>query len=212
MKNLIILIVSALLLNACANKSTFAQVHQISKNTVCSPCSTDSSFEARIKGLLYVSDIGIQCCPNKRTLDTNIALKKVYLHRFYDLKEDQKILLFNDKKLFVDVQFNAVFYTYLEQELKARGIVIVDNNQNNSPYISKIDLNFSAYSARKDSTGLHSKLVGVLKVSDINKDRNFTIRTKQDVEGFKNIKEITFYTHLLIKQMANKAASIISEL
>ncbi|EPW4237330.1 outer membrane lipoprotein MapA, partial [Campylobacter jejuni] len=60
--------------------------------------------------------------------------------------------------------------------------------------------------------GLHSKLVGVLQVSDINKNKKFTIRTKQDVQGFDDLKETTFYTHLLIKQMANKAASLISEL
>ncbi|EOH3945654.1 hypothetical protein ACL646_001765, partial [Campylobacter jejuni] len=59
---------------------------------------------------------------------------------------------------------------------------------------------------------LHSKLVGVLQVSDINKNKKFTIRTKQDIQGFDDLKETTFYTHLLIKQMANKAASLISEL
>ncbi|EIR5587230.1 hypothetical protein LW861_001902, partial [Campylobacter jejuni] len=52
----------------------------------------------------------------------------------------------------------------------------------------------------------------VLQVSDINKNKKFTIRTKQDVQGFDDLKETTFYTHLLIKQMANKAASLISEL
>ncbi|HBK1660382.1 TPA: hypothetical protein LGB13_000841 [Campylobacter coli] len=49
-------------------------------------------------------------------------------------------------------------------------------------------------------------------MSDINKNKKFTLRTKQDVQGFENLKDISFYTHLLIKQMANKAASIISEL
>lgn len=55
-------------------------------------------------------------------------MKKVYLHRFYDLKEEQKVLNAKGKKLFVDVNFNAVFYTYLKQELEARGIVVLDNN------------------------------------------------------------------------------------
>ncbi|EAJ7155400.1 hypothetical protein APK54_01805, partial [Campylobacter jejuni] len=64
----------------------------------------------------------------------------------------------------------------------------------------------------QDAIGLHSKLVGVLQVSDINKNKKFTIRTKQDIQGFDDLKETTFYTHLLIKQMANKAASLISEL
>ncbi|TEY10946.1 hypothetical protein ELQ27_24195, partial [Campylobacter sp. CH185] len=81
-----------------------------------------------------------------------------------------------------------------------------DNNDQNSPYVSKIDLEFISYGATQDTTGLHSKLVGVLQVSDINKNKKFTIRTKQDVQGFDDLKETTFYTHLLIKQMANKAA------
>lgn len=139
-------------------------------------------------------------------------MKKVYLHRFYDLKEGQKVLNAKGKKLFVDVNFNAVFYTYLKQELEARGIVVLDNNNQNSPYVSKIDLEFISYGATQDAIGLHSKLVGVLQVSDINKNKKFTIRTKQDVQGFDDLKETTFYTHLLIKQMANKAASLISEL
>lgn len=75
-------------------------------------------------------------------------------------------------KLFVDVNFNAVFYTYLKQELEARGIVVLDNNDQNSPYVSKIDLEFISYGATQDAIGLHSKLVGVLQVSDINKIRN----------------------------------------
>lgn len=202
----------ALLLNACASKNTFAQVNQISKNTTCSSCESPSGFEAKIKGLLYVSDIGIECCANKRTLDTGVALKKVYLHRFYDLKEEQKVLDAKGQKLFVNLDFNAVFYTYLKQELQSRGIVVLDNNNANSPYVTKIDFNFINYSAKQDSIGLHSKLVGVLSVSDINRNKKFTLRTNQDVKGFEDLKDTTFYTHLLIKQIANKAASLISEL
>ncbi|EIM3960300.1 hypothetical protein LM822_001828, partial [Campylobacter jejuni] len=117
-KKFLIFIVPILFLSACATKQdTFAQVNQISKNSQCSSCESPGGFEAKIKGLLYISDVGIQCCANKRTLDTGIALKKVYLHRFYDLKEEQKVLNAKGKKLFVDVNFNAVFYTYLKQEL-----------------------------------------------------------------------------------------------
>ncbi|EAI3523322.1 hypothetical protein E4P78_03190 [Campylobacter coli] len=212
-KKFLIFIVPILFLSACATKQdTFAQVNQISKNSQCSSCESPDGFEAKIKGLLYISDVGIQCCANKRTLDTGIALKKVYLHRFYDLKEGQKVLNAKGKKLFVDVNFNAVFYTYLKQELEARGIIVLDDNKANSPYVTKIDLAFTGYSAKQDSLGLHSRLVGVLSLSDINKNKKFTLRTKQDVQGFENLKDISFYTHLLIKQMANKAASIISEL
>jgi len=198
--------------NACASKNTFAQVSQISKNTQCYSCESANGFEAKIKGLLYVSDVGIQCCADKRTLDTGVALKKVYLHRFYDLREEQKILNSNGQRLFVNVQFNSVFYVYLKEELKFRGIEVLESNENNSPYVSKIDLSFIDFSSSQDSVGLHSRLVGVLSVSDINKNKKFTIRTRQDVRGFDNLREISFYTHLLIKQMANKAASIISSL
>lgn len=211
-KKILFCTIALFMLGACAKQNTFTQVNSIAKNSKCSRCESADGFEAKIKGLLYVSDVGIQCCANKRTLDTSIALKKVYLHRFYDLKEEQKVLNAKGQKLFVDVQFNAVFYKYLKQELEARGIVVLDNNEHNSPYISKIDLNFISYNSSQDSLGLHSKLVGVLQVSDINKNKKFTIRTKQDVQGFENLKDITFYTHLLIKQMANKAAGIISEL
>ncbi len=184
-KKILFFIALALFLNACASKqNTFTQVNQLSKASQCVPCESSSGFEAKIKDLLYVSDIGIQCCANKRTLDTGVALKKVYLHRFYDLKEEQK----------------------------ARGIIVLDDNKANSPYVTKIDLAFTGYSAKQDSLGLHSRLVGVLSLSDINKNKKFTLRTKQDVQGFENLKDISFYTHLLIKQMANKAASIISEL
>nr|WP_152778855.1 outer membrane lipoprotein MapA [Campylobacter hepaticus] len=204
---------SILFLNACASKQdTFSQVNQIAKKTQCVPCESLEGFEAKIKGLLYISDIGIRCCANKRTLDTGVALKKVYLHRFYDLKENQKVLNVKGKKLLVDVNFNAVFYVYLKQELEARGIIVLDNNEQDSPYVSKIDLNLVSYNALEDAIGLHSRLVGVLHVSDINKNKKFTIRTKQEVQGFNDLKEITFYTHLLIKQMANKAASLISDL
>nr|WP_152800382.1 outer membrane lipoprotein MapA [Campylobacter hepaticus] len=204
---------SILFLNACASKQdTFSQVNQIAKKTQCVPCESLEGFEAKIKGLLYISDIGIRCCANKRTLDTGVALKKVYLHRFYDLKENQKVLNVKGKKLLVDVDFNAVFYVYLKQELEARGIIVLDNNEQDSPYVSKIDLNLVSYNALEDAIGLHSRLVGVLHVSDINKNKKFTIRTKQEVQGFNDLKEITFYTHLLIKQMANKAASLISDL
>ena len=212
-KNFIFCLLALFMLGACASKQdNFAQVNQISKSTKCTSCEDPQSFEARIRGLFYVSDVGILCCANKRTLDTSVALKKVYLHRFYDLAEDQKVLLTDKRKYLIDLKFNAVFYTYLKQELEARGIEVLENNDKNSPYVTKIDLDFTNYFSRKDSIGLHSRIVGVLSVKDINKDKKFTIRTKQDVQGFENLQEITFYTHLLLKQMANKAASVISSL
>ncbi len=211
-KNFIFALIALFAFSACSSKNTFAQVNQLSQSIECVSCDDPRGFEAKIKGLLYVSDVGIACCANKRTLDSAVALKKVYLHRFYDLKEEQKILFQNDKKYLISLNFNAIFYTYLKQELEARSIKVLENNSENSPYVTKIDLSFVDFNSKKDATGLHSRLVGVLSVKDINRNKKFTIRTKQDVEGFENLKEITFYTHLLIKQMANKAASVISSL
>ena len=132
-------------------------------------------------------------------------------------KDDADYVLFKVSKMEGEFDENLAKFLkdnpkYLKQELEARGIVVLDNNDQNSPYVSKIDLEFISYGATQDAIGLHSKLVGVLQVSDINKNKKFTIRTKQDVQGFDDLKETTFYTHLLIKQMANKAASLISEL
>ncbi|KAA6227079.1 MULTISPECIES: outer membrane lipoprotein MapA [unclassified Campylobacter] len=211
LKNLILCILAAFLLNACSS-NTYSQVNQIANNTQCYSCESSQAFEARIKGLYYVSDMGIKCCASKRTLDSSVAIKKVYLHRFYDLKEEEKVLNTDTRTYLVDVQFHTAFYIYLKQELEARHIEVLDDNNNNSPYVSKIDLSFTGFNSKQDTTGLHSRLVGVLSVKDINKDKKFTLRTKQDVEGFSNLRDISFYTHLLIKQMANKAASLISEL
>ncbi len=212
MRTLVFCLFAVFMLGACASKNTFAQVNQLSDKSPCTSCEDPRGFEAKIKGLLYVSDVGIVCCANKRTLDTGVALKKIYLHRFYDLREDQKVLFEGSRKYLIDLNFNAVFYVYLKQELEARGVKVLENNSNNSPYVTKIDLSFVDFNSKKDSLGLHSRLVGVLSVKDINRDKKFTIRTRQDVEGFENLKQTPFYTHLLIKQMANKVASIISSL
>lgn len=212
LKSLILCLFTALILSGCASRNdAFAQVNQVAKNSKCYPCESEQGFEAKIKGLLYLSDVGIVCCADRRTLDTGVALKKVYLHRFYDLREEEKMVFLNDKKYYIDLKFNAIFYTYLEQELKNRGIVVLENNPN-SPYVAKVDLSFLQFATKQDASGLHSKLVGVLHVSDTNRNRKFTLRTKQDVQGFEDMKDLSFYTHLLIKQMANKAASLISSM
>lgn len=204
----------ALFFTACAaNNNIIAKVNQISNDQKCYSCDSAQGYEAKINGLLYVSDIGIRCCANKRTLDSSIALKKVYLHRFYDLEENKKILIANDsKKYFINEKFNAIFYIFLEQELKNRGIVIINDEAKMTPYVLKVDLSFIDFKSILNGDGLHSKVAGVLKIKDVNMNKSFTIRTTQDVVGFNDIKEISFYTHLLIKQMANKAASIISSL
>ncbi|MDO4674172.1 outer membrane lipoprotein MapA [Campylobacter sp.] len=212
LKNFVLCLFVALIFGGCVGKhDTFAQVDKVVKNSKCYPCESKQGFEAKIKGLLYLSDVGIVCCADRRTLDTGVALKKVYLHRFYDLREEQKLVFLNGQKYYIDLKFNAIFYTYLEQELKNRGIIVLEDNPN-SPYVAKVDLSFLQFDAKQNASGLHSKLVGLLHVSDTNRNKKFTLRTKQDVQGFEDMKDLSFYTHLLIKQMANKAASLISSM
>ena len=43
-------------------------------------------------------------------------------------------------------------------------------------------------------------------------DKDIVVRTKQDIMGFSNTNEISFYTYLLLRQLANKTANIISAL
>ena len=202
----------ALLLSACvAPKSTLQKAADVASQQSCYDCNSLQGFEAKIQGLLYLSDVGLQCCADKRTLDTSVAIKKVYLHRINDLAEEKKVFYIENDRYFINEQFNLAFYLFLEQELKSRGIVVVDGI-NNSPYVLRLDLSFVDFRSKLDRTGLHSNIVASLQLKDINTDKTLTVRTKQDVVGFKNEKEISFYTFLLIKQVANKVASIISSL
>lgn len=198
---------------ACAPaKSNFHRVNDLSKTQPCYRCDSANGFEAKIKGLLYISDIGLRCCADKRTLDSGVALKKVYLHRIVDLEEEKKVLYNQDnKKYFINEQFNVAFFQYLKQELQARGIVVVEGI-NNSPYVLRLDLSFIDFNSRLDSSGLHSNVTGRLSLKDINTDKEFIVRSRQDVMGFRDVRELSFYTFLLIKQLANKTASIISTL
>ena len=212
-KNILFIFVSIFFLSACSSKNTFSRVNQFTNDQQCYSCDSANGYEAKINGLLYISDIGLRCCPNKRTLDSAVALKKVYLHRFYDLKEEQKFLISNNtSKYYINENFNVIFYKFLEQELKNRGVVIISDQSKITPYVLKVSLSFADFNSVLNVSGLHSKVVGVLQVNDINFNKDFTIRTRQDVTGFSDMKDISFYTHLLIKQMANKAANIISSL
>ena len=99
----------------------------------------------------------------------------------------------------------------IQQLGQARGMKIV-KGINNSPYVLRLDFNFLTFSSNIDKTGLHSNVSGRLTLKDINTNKDIIVRTKQDVIGFKDLNEISFYTYLLIKQLANKTASIISAL
>lgn len=203
----------ALFLVACGSKSntTVQQVNDTANKQACYPCDDPKAFEAKIRGLLYISDVGIRCCADKRTLDKSVGVKKIYIHAISDLAEEQKIFYAKGKSYIINEKFNAVFFNFLKQELQARGMKIV-KGINNSPYVLRLDFNFLTFSSNIDKTGLHSNVSGRLTLKDINTNKDIIVRTKQDVIGFKDLNEISFYTYLLIKQLANKTASIISAL
>lgn len=209
----IFLIAFALFLVACGSKSdtTIKQVNDTANKQACYPCDDPKAFEAKIRGLLYVSDVGIRCCADKRTLDKSVAIKKIYIHAVSDLSEEQKALYTDKQRYIINEQFNAIFYNFLTQELKARGMVVV-KGINNSPYVLRLDFNFLTFSSNIDKTGLHSNVSGRLTLKDINHDKDIVVRTKQDIMGFSNTNEISFYTYLLLRQLANKTANIISAL
>ncbi len=207
----IFLLALGLVFVACSSKTTMQRVNEVSNNQSCYSCEDPKAFEAKIRGLLYISDVGIRCCADKRTLDKSVAIKKIYIHAVSDLSEEQKALYTDKQRYIINEQFNAIFYNFLTQELKARGMVVV-KGINNSPYVLRLDFNFLTFSSNIDKTGLHSNVSGRLTLKDINTNKDIIVRTKQDVIGFKDLNEISFYTYLLIKQLANKTASIISAL
>ncbi len=205
------LVAMTLFFVACGSKSTMQQVNDTANKQACYACDDPKAYEAKIRGLLYISDIGIRCCADKRTLDKSIGVKKIYIHSISDLDEEQKLFYANGKSLIINEKFNAVFFTFLKQELEARGMLIV-KGINNSPYVLRLDLSLLTFSANLDATGLHSSISGRLTLKDINHDKDIIVRTKQDIMGFSDTKEISFYTYLLLRQLANKTASIISAL
>ncbi len=202
----------ALFLSACsmAGKTNLDKINDFAKSTPCVSCESTTAFEAKIRGLLYVSDVGFQCCADKRTLDPSVALKKVSIHSVIDLPEEKKILQTSSQNFYINEKFNAAFYVFLKQELEARGILVVDDTS--SPYTIRLSLQFLDFSSRLDRVSLHSNLSARVQFKNINIDRFYTVRTRQEVKGFYDIKDISFYTFLLIKQLANKTASMISAL
>ncbi|TQR31853.1 hypothetical protein DMB92_05560 [Campylobacter sp. MIT 99-7217] len=200
-----------LLFSACAPKSSFEQAVDLSRQQPCASCESAEGFEARIKGLIYLSDVGIRCCADKRTLDPSVALKKVYIHRVVDLPEENKFFYNGTSKYYLEAQFHASFYRFLEQELRARGIIVVEG-VDKSPYTIRLDLSFVDFNSNIDKAGLRSNLSARVEFKNINYTKNFVVRTNQEVRGLSGTSQIPFYTQLLIKQMANKVASVISSI
>ncbi|HEC1748868.1 TPA: hypothetical protein R1707_001605, partial [Campylobacter lari] len=77
--------VLALFFSACAVNSknqSVAKVNELIKiQAQCYNPSDSKAYEAKIKGLVYISDVGLKYCANKRTIDKSASLKKVYIHR-----------------------------------------------------------------------------------------------------------------------------------
>ncbi|AJC85065.1 outer membrane liproprotein [Campylobacter peloridis] len=211
----ILLLFLVLFFSACAINSKnqgVARVNEVIKiQAQCYNPSDSKAYEAKIQGLRYISDVGLKYCSNKRTIDKSASLKKVYIHRIYDLNENLKYSSSNGKNYYINENFNYYFYVFLKEELENRGIIVVDDTQN-SPYILRVDLSFNDFYSKFDSNSLFSIVASQLELKDINTNKRVNIKTKQEVQGFNKITDLPFYTQLLIKQVANKAADIISSL
>ncbi len=194
----------------------FKEVMRI--NPKCEPCDNGSGSSITINGVDYSSDISLSCCKNVRKIDTGLALKKVYIHRVNDLREDQKIVRIQGKdKQFQDMHMNKradyMFYLLLKQELKERGIIVLE--ERSSPYVMKLDFDFLGLQSYYSPSSAHlaSNLYGFLMLKDINKTKRYKISTTQDVRKFQtnNPDDFGVYLDLLIRQAANKVAEEISK-
>lgn len=204
-----------LFFSACAVNPKIQNIARINETikiqAQCYNPSDPKAYEAKIQGLTYISDVGLKYCVNKRTIDKSVALKKVYIHRVYDLDENLKFSTSNKNRYYIDENFNYYFYVFLKEELKSRGIMVVNSTQD-SPYILKVDLGFTDFYSKFDSHSLFSVIASQLEIKNINTNKKINIKTKQEVKGFSKINDLPFYTQLLIRQVANKAADIISAL
>ncbi|RAZ25154.1 hypothetical protein [Campylobacter hyointestinalis] len=191
-------------------KRSFETIMKI--NAVCQPCNR-SSYETIIDGKSYKSDVAINCCPNIRKIDTSAGLTKVYLHRVSDLRENQKAIFVNGSKEAYDLnkRIDSLFFLSLKEELKNRGIVLV--NHQTSPYTLRVDFDFTGFKGvyNPKYENLNSKLYGVLNIKNINYTRHIKISTTQNVSGLRGTGEFGIYMDLLVKQAANKAAEEISK-
>lgn len=215
----ILILVLAMIFGGCAMNSSTARTSAKSDDTIfrlntqCEPCS-QKGYETIIDGRLYRSDIALNCCENSRTIDTSVALKKVYIHKVVDLADSQKSVKINGKNVKFDKNFASVFYAALTTELKSRGIYVESSGK--SPYTYRVDFDFtdirSTYSP--GSNYLNSKLSGTLNIKNINKKRTILITTTQSVSDLNASQSYNFdmFMNLLIKQSANKVAQEISNL
>ncbi|MGP1485310.1 MAG: hypothetical protein ACTTJC_04335 [Campylobacter sp.] len=230
MKNLIALFL-AFLLFGCSNSNpepnaTQIEVDSVSKSQYqkiikipvnCDRCMNE--FKTLINDVEYRSDVAIKCCLRDNFIDTNVALKKVFIHRITDTRKTSDAINFTKSSgrsyIFTsNPRLEALFYLFLKQELNSRGILVVETQT--SPYTLRLDFSFTdlkgSYSQK--SRYLQAHLDGTVKFSNINLSRQFSFTTTQEANRLKasKSKDFDLYISLLVKQMANKVAEEISKI
>lgn len=184
----------------------------------CSSCANSKGSSVVINGTEYSSDVAIKCCIAQSRIDTNAAIKKVYIHRVLDERDASSSIKFVGKNGAVALQpkerLEGLFYAFLAYELKNRAIEVVDSQT--SPYTYRLDFAFTAYEGfySQNAQALSAVMQGKLGVKNINKTRVLNVNTKQEVRKFEadELDDFNLYIHLLVKQMANKVAEEISKL
>ncbi|CAD7289364.1 hypothetical protein LMG7974_01483 [Campylobacter majalis] len=191
---------------------------QVLKTKVdCSDCSRFFGKEVFINGRYYTGDVALKCCLSKNLIDTDIGLKKVYIHRVVDRRKDAKGISYTSKygkKWLYDTRpsIEALFVMFLQDELKSRGILVVDTQT--SPYTYKLDFDINSFVADYvyGDRILNGRMYGGLRISNINFKRELEISTKQQVRELRatQAKDFDFFVALLAKQAANKVAQVIA--
>lgn len=204
------LVLLALLFAACSS-------HQVSNDHLINEvadikdlsydCDSQKAYVANILGHRYISDMGIKCFVGKRTINQAIDLKKVYLHRIDEMPQNIKVVEYNNSTYYIDKNFGLSFYVYLKNELEYRGIVVTDKV---SPYVMKVDTNFVNFKASIANKRFNSKVWIDMHTRYNGFKKTYKISTFQSVDNYTNIYDTPFFSDLLMRQLANKAASVIS--
>lgn len=207
-----ILAFSLLFLSACATKPQPLTKEELVKRIgnikdLAYDCDSPKAYIANILGHKYISDMGIKCLVGKRTLNQAVDLKKVYIHRIQELDEAFKQVTYMNKPFFLDKKFALAFYVYLKEELEDRGIVVLNSL---SPYVMKVDAAFVNFKGDISGGKYSSKVWLDLSIKYNIKDKLYKINTYQIVDNFDKVGDTPFFTDLLMRQLANKTASVIS--
>ena len=117
-----------------ANAKGYQEVMRIKAD--CSSCASGGQ-SLTINGASYTSDVAIKCCIAQSRIDTNAAIKKVYIHRILDERSPESGIKFVSKKgakmLYSKERLEGLFYLFLQiyfliptkslinQQLKGKG-------------------------------------------------------------------------------------------